>query len=83
MDLFSTHESQYSIHNIPFVLSVVDYFQEMSFVVHANSKLRDLNYDNFQIKNVHCIPTTFNDDVLFETPPLSVPMVIIGRCKNL
>jgi hypothetical protein len=75
--------SQYSIQDIPFVLSVIDYFQAMSFVVHASSKLIDLNYDNFQIENVRCIPTTFNDDVLFEPPPLSIPAVILGRCKNV
>jgi hypothetical protein len=61
--------SQYFSQDIPFVQNVLDYFRAMSFVVHASSKLRDLNYDNFWVENVHCIPTTFNDDFLFEPPP--------------
>jgi hypothetical protein len=46
----------------------------MSFARHVtSSELRDLNYDNFFIENVHCILTTFNDDVLFELPPIGSP----------
>jgi hypothetical protein len=62
--------SQYSIRDIPSMLNVVDCFQVMSFTTHANSKLRDLNYDNFHLNNVCCISTTFNGDVLFELPPI-------------
>jgi len=67
--------SLYSIIDIPsmgrpYVLSVIDYFKAMSFVTHVSSKLRNLNYDKFHIENVHCIPTTFNGDVLFELPPV-------------
>jgi hypothetical protein len=36
----------------PFVLSVVDCSKAMSLVAHANSKLRDLNYDSFCIEIV-------------------------------
>jgi hypothetical protein len=54
----------------PSVLSVVDYLKAMSLVAHANSELRDLNYDSFNIEIVPCIFTTFNGDVLFELPPL-------------
>jgi hypothetical protein len=61
--------SQYSIQDIPFVLSVVDYFRAMSFVAYVSSELRDLNYDKFRIENVRCIRTTFNGGVLFELPP--------------
>ncbi len=74
--------SQYSIWNIPSMLNVVDCFRAMSFVAHASSKLRDLNYDNFRIENVRCIPTTFND-VLFELWALLVPTITLGRCKNV
>ncbi len=70
--LVSTY-SQYSIRDIPFVLSVIDYFWGMSFATHVSSKLRDLNYDKFCIKNVHCISTTFNDDDLFELPLIISP----------
>jgi hypothetical protein len=48
------------------VLNVVDYFKAMSLIMHANSELRDLNYDSFHIKIVPSISTTFNGDVLFE-----------------
>jgi hypothetical protein len=65
------------------VLSVIDYFWTMLFVANASSELKDLNYDHFQIENVCCILTTFNDDVLFELPPLSVSTVTLGRCKNV
>jgi hypothetical protein len=52
----------------PYALNVVDYLKAMSLTAHANSKLRDLNYDSFCIEIVPCIPTTFNGDVLFERP---------------
>jgi hypothetical protein len=57
---------QYSIWDIPFLLSVVNYFRAMLLATHASSELRDLNYDNFCIENVYYIRTTFNGDVLFE-----------------
>ncbi len=60
--------SQYSIQNIPSMMNVIDYLQAMSFVVHASFELKDLNYDNFCIENVHYILTRFNGDVLFELP---------------
>jgi hypothetical protein len=56
--LVSTY-SQYFIQIIPSMLSVVDWLWAMSFITHVSSKLRDLNYDNFRIENVHCISTTF------------------------
>jgi capsular polysaccharide biosynthesis protein len=55
------------------MLSVVDYFMIMSFAAHANFKLRDLNYDSFHIEIIPSILTIFNDDVLFELPPLVNP----------
>ncbi len=55
------------------MLNVVDYLGAMSLVVHANSELRDLNYDSFNIEIVPCILTTFNGDVLFELPSLVSP----------
>ncbi len=55
------------------MLSVVDCFRVMSFATHASSKLKDLNYDKFCIKNVHCISIKFNDDDLFELPPVVSP----------
>jgi hypothetical protein len=60
--------SQYSIQDNPFVLNVVYFLWAMLFVAHVNFELRDLNYDNFCIENVHCILTKFNGDVLFELP---------------
>jgi len=57
------------------MLSVVDCFRAMSFVTHVSFKLRYLNNDNFRIEIIPYIPTTFNGDVLFELPPLLVPMV--------
>jgi hypothetical protein len=45
----------------------------MSLAMHANSKLKDLNYDNFCIEFIPCIPTTFNSDVLFEFTPFVNP----------
>jgi len=70
--------SPYSIKHIPFmgtpfVLSVVDCLKAMSFTVHVNSELIELNYAKFCIENVCCIPTTFNGDVLFELPPIVNP----------
>ncbi len=70
--LVSTY-SQYSIWDIPFVLSAVDCFRALSFATHVSFKLRDLNYNNFHIENVRCISTTFNGDVLFEFPPIINP----------
>ncbi len=72
--VFISYDSPYSIQDIPFmgrpfVRNVVDYFKVMSFITHADSKLRYLNYDKFHIENVCCILTTFNGDVLFEFPP--------------
>ncbi len=52
------------------MLSVVDYLKAMSFIGHANSKLRDFNYHCVCIQIVPCILTTFNGDVFFELPPL-------------
>ncbi len=66
----------------PYVQNVIDYIRTMSFTTHANSKLRNLNYDKFHIENVHCILTTFNADDLFELLPLLVMMVTIGSCKE-
>jgi len=77
LSIFSLHTShyasiftysQYSIWDIPSLLSVIDYLWAMSFVVHASSELRNLNYDNFCIENVHCILSRFSGDVLFELP---------------
>jgi hypothetical protein len=50
------------------MLNVVDCIRAMSFAMHVNSELKDLNYDNFCIENVHYILTMFNGDVLFELP---------------
>jgi len=55
----------------------------MSFVTHVSFKLRYLNNDNFRIEIIPYIPTTFNGDVLFELPPLLVPMVTQVKCKEL
>ncbi len=55
------------------MLTVIDYLKAMSLAMHANSELRYLNYDNFCIKIVPCIPTTFNGDVLFEFSPIVSP----------
>jgi hypothetical protein len=52
----------------PFVLSVVECLKAMSFTTHVNFELKYLNYDNFHIEIVPCIPNTFNGDVLFEPP---------------
>jgi hypothetical protein len=73
---FASTNSQDSNSLIPFMrgtsmLTVIDYLKAMSLAMHANSELRYLNYDNFCIKIVPCIPTTFNGDVLFEFPTLN------------
>ncbi len=70
----------YSIKNIPSIgrssmFSVIDCFNAMSFAAHVSSKFKDLNYDKFHIENVHCIPTTSINDVLFNYPLLSIPIV--------
>ncbi len=65
------------------MLSVVDNFKATSFVTHVSFELRYLNYDNFRIKIIPYIPTTFNGDVLFESPPLLVPTVTQVKCKEL
>lgn len=87
LSIFSLHTShyasvfvysQYSISNIPFLLSVIDYLEAMSFAVHVSSELRDLNYDNFCIENVHCILSRFSGDVLFELPHVVNPDVHFG-----
>jgi hypothetical protein len=72
---------QYSIRDIPFVLSAVDCFRALSFATHASFKLKDLNYDNFHIENNRCISTTFNGDVLFEFPPIVSLDITLGKCK--
>jgi hypothetical protein len=41
----------------------------MSLATHGSSELKDLNNDNFRIEIVPCIPTTFDVDVMFESPP--------------
>ncbi len=65
------------------MLSVVDYFRTMSFATHANSELRDLNYDNFCIDIVLCIPTTLNGDVLFKLPPFVCPDDHFGKMQGM
>ncbi len=73
---------QYSVRNIQFALSVVNYLRAMSFATHANFELRDLNYDNFRIEIVHNILTGFNGDVLLNSPLLLVSTITLGRCKE-
>ncbi len=65
------------------MLSVVDCLRAMSLVAHANSKLKDLNYDIFRIEIVPCILTTFNGDVLFELPPLVNPNSHFGQIQKM
>ncbi len=66
----------------PFVLNVVDCFKAMSLAANASFKLKDLNYNNFHIGIVLCIPTTFDVDVLFELPPLLIMTVNLVKCKE-
>jgi hypothetical protein len=73
---------QYSVRDIPFVLSVINYLRAMPFATHASFKLRDLNYDNFRIEIVHNILTGFNGDVLLNSPLLLVSTITLGRCKE-
>jgi hypothetical protein len=73
---------QYYVRDIPFVLSVIDYLWAMSFATHASFELRDLNYDNFCIENVHCILTKFNGDVLLNSSLLLILIITLGRCKE-
>jgi hypothetical protein len=55
----------------PSFLSVVHYFKLMFFAPHATFELKEVSFDTFRIKNVPCIPTTFDGDVLFELPPIN------------
>jgi len=71
---FVSLDSPFSNTNIsfvggPFVFNVVDHLKTISIATHASSNLRDLNYDNFHIEIVPCIPTMFDGDVIFELPP--------------
>jgi hypothetical protein len=66
----------------PFVLNVVNCLRAMSLATHVNFELKDLNYDNFHIGIVLCIPTTFDVDFLFELPPLSIMTVNLIKCKE-
>jgi hypothetical protein len=62
---------------------VVDYFKLMSFASHATFELKEVNYNTFHIKNVPCIPSTFDGDVLFELPPINNPNGHFGQMQGM
>ncbi len=55
----------------------------MSFAVYASFELRDLNYNNFCIENVHCILSRFSGDVLFEIPHVVSPDGHFGQMQGM
>jgi hypothetical protein len=67
----------------PFFPNVVDCFKLMSFAPHATFELREVNYNRFCIKNVPCIPTTFDGDVLFELPLINNPDCHFGQMQGM
>jgi hypothetical protein len=54
----------------------------MFFAPHATFELKEVNYNTFCIKNVPCIPSTFDGDVLFELPPINNPNGHFVKCKG-
>jgi hypothetical protein len=55
----------------------------MFFAPHATFELKEVSFDTFCIKNVPCIPTTFDGDVLFELPTINNPDGHFGQMQGM
>jgi hypothetical protein len=54
--------------------SVVDLLKAMLQIRHTFNELRSLDYVTMKIEAVNFLPMKFNNDVMFELPPLYNPM---------
>ncbi len=75
--LSTSINSPYSNIEIPFARE--DHMCWILLIMHANSKLRYLNYDSFHIEIIPCILTTFNNVFYLNSPLLLVPMFTLVR----
>jgi hypothetical protein len=54
--------------------SVVDLLKAMLQIRHTFNELRSLDYVTMKIEAINFLPMKFNNDVMFELPPLYNPM---------
>jgi hypothetical protein len=47
---------------------------------HSSNELRSLDYNKIDIQYVSSLPITFNDDIIFELPPICLPT---GHSKQM
>jgi hypothetical protein len=53
---------------------VTNYLKAMSIAPHSSNELKSLNYNKIKIQYVFSLPITFNDNIIFELPPIHLPI---------
>ncbi len=55
----------------------------MSIVPHSSNKLRSLDYNKIKVQYVSFLPITFNDNIIFEQPPIYLPTNHFGQMQSI
>jgi hypothetical protein len=64
------------------IQSIIDYLCAMSITIHASNELRNLDHDKIIIIVVSFLPTTFNNDILFESPRLFLVIIFAANARH-
>jgi hypothetical protein len=63
--------------------NVVDLLKAMSQIRHTSNELRSLDYVTMKIEAINFLPMKFDDDVMFELPPLYKPMGVSKQMQGI
>jgi hypothetical protein len=55
----------------------------MSIVPHLLNKLKSLDYDKIKVEYVSSLPIIFNDNIVFELPPIRLPTSHSGQMQGM
>jgi hypothetical protein len=55
----------------------------MSVTPHLSNKLKPLDYNKIKVQNVSFLPITFNNDIIFEFPPIRLPTGHFGQMQGM
>jgi len=62
---------------------VINCLTTMSVAPHSSNELRSLDYNKIKIQYVFSLSITFNDDIIFELPPIRLPTDHFGQMQGM
>ncbi len=62
---------------------MINYLKAMIITPHSLNEFRLLDYSKIKVQNVSSLPITFNDDIIFELPPICFPTGHSGQMQGM